>query len=386
MTPRTLYLLGGLALGAAAIAGVLAVRTPPPATAPLTAGQLMFPGVVDRLQSAARVDITGKDGTLSLVRSGDVWGDAGRHSYPVQQGRVREMLAAITELRLMEPRTADPQQLKALNLDDPGPGSSALRLVVRDAQGGVIAEAIVGRRRVRMAGNLPEAIYVRRPNESQAWLAEGNLRLDAEWNLWIDRDLLDVKRARVAAAELRQGDVVTVLARAEPTAERLELKNPPEGWRGEDSRVDDIARALEWLTMEDVTPAAAIEGATEVGTATWTLFDGTRITARVRERDSTRWTGFDVTWSAPEVPPPEGPDQRSPDAARAEAEAAARRLAGWAYRLPDWKLAVLLSTAESMRAGDPSPTEGGQPPAQSVPDPSAPVPSVPDQTQSGSTN
>lgn len=366
MTPRTLYLLGGLALGAAAIAGVLVLRQPAPATAPLAAGQLMFPAVVDRLQNAAKVEITGKDGTLNLERRGDIWGDAGRAGYPVQQQRVREMFAALTELRLTEPRTADPQQLKALNLDEPGPDSSALKIVVRGADGGVIAEAIVGRRRVRMAGNLPEAIYVRRPGESQAWLAEGNLRIDAERNLWVDRDLFDIKRARVAAATLRQGETATELARAEPTAERMDVRNPPEGWRGDETKIDDIARALEWLTLEDVAPEADLAGAAELGTATWTLFDGTRITARVVEKESARWTAFDVAWSAPEAPPPAGADQRTPDAAKAEADAAARRLSGWFYRLPDWKLAVFLANAETMRAADPPPAAPSQSPLGST--------------------
>ena len=383
MTPRTLVVLAGLAVGAAGAAAYLALQRPPPATAPLAAGQLMFPGVVQRLQNAAKVEVTGKDGTLTLVREGDVWGDAGRAGYPVQQQRVREMFSALTELRLTEPRTADAQQLKALNLDDPGPGSSALKLVVRDAQGNVIADAIVGRRRVRMAGNLPEAIYVRRPAETQAWLAEGNLRLDADWNLWIDRDLLDIKRARVASATLRQGETLTELARATPTAERMDVQNPPEGWRGDESKIDDIGRALEWLTLEDVRRRAELDGASELGTATWTLFDGTRVVARVVEKDSARWASFDVSWEAPASAPPEGPDQRTPEAARAEAEAAARRLSGWAYRLPDWKLAVLLSSAEAMRAAEPPPAAA---PAQSQPAQSQPAQSQPAQSQPGTTN
>jgi hypothetical protein len=337
-------------VGAAAIAGVLALRQAPPATAPLAAGQLMFPGIIERLQNASRIEIAGKDGTVVLARTEAGWGDASRGNYPVQQQRVRELLAGLSELRLMEPRTADAAQLRALNLDDPGPQSSALRLSVHDGGGAVIAEAIVGRRRVRMQGNLPEAIYVRRVGETQAWLAEGTLRIDADRSLWIDRDLLDIKRPRVASAAFRQGETLTDLARESPSAERMELRNPPEGWRGDEAKLDDVARALEWLTLEDVTPLARLAGATEVGTATWLLFDGTRIGARVIEHEGARWVTFEIDWSEPGGTPPDGPDHRTPDAARTEAAAVARRLAGWAYRLPDWKLGIFLSSAESMRA------------------------------------
>jgi hypothetical protein len=352
MTRRGILALGAAAGLASAVAIAMAVGRAPPATAPLAQATLMFPGVIDRLQAARRIEITGKDGALVLERRGELWGDAGRGFYPVQQQRVRELFAALSELRLTERRTSDPAQLAALNLNDPGTDSSALRLVVRDQAGASIAELVAGRRRVRMQGNLPEAIYVRRGNETQAWLAEGNLRIDAERNLWIDRDVLDIKRPRVAAARFQQGETVTELARATPEAERLELLNPPEGWRGDEAKLDDVARALEWLTHEDVAPAADLAGATEAGTATWTLFDGTRITARVVEKDGARWTAFDMAWTAPATPPPEGAEQRTAEAARAEAEAASRRLSGWFYRLPDWKLGVLLSSAESMRAAD----------------------------------
>lgn len=364
MTPRTLLVLGVLAAAAAGVAGVMAVRQPPPATAPLVSGRLMFPGLVDRLQTAAKVEITGKDGTLVLVRGGAVWGLADRAGYPAQQSRVREMFSALTELRLTEPRTADPAQLKTLNLDDPGPDSSALKLVVRGADGGVIAALIAGRRRVRMAGNVPEAIYVRRPGENQAWLAEGSLRIDAERNLWIDRDLLDIKRPRVAAAEFRQDDHAIALARPAPDAERLEVVDPPEGFHADNAKLDDVARALEWTTLDDVAPAGDLAGAAEVGRATWRLYDGTRITARVVEKDGARWTAFDVSWTAPEVPPPEGEGRPTPEAAKADAEAATGRLSGWFYKLPDWKLATFLTSLETLRASE-------QPPAQAQPPPAA---------------
>lgn len=363
MTPRRLAILAVLAIVAAAIAGALTMNQPPPASAPLSAGELMFPGLVERLQTAAKVEITGKDGTLVLIREGAIWGLADRAGYPAQQQRVREMFTGLTELRLMEPRTADPARLAALNLDEPGPASTALRLVVRDAAGAEIAALVAGRRRVRMAGNVPEALYVRRPGESQAWLAEGSLRLDDERNLWIDRDLLDIKRQRVAAVAFHQGESTIQLSRATPGAERLALQDPPEGFRPDPTKLEDAASTLEWLTLEDVAPAVEMVGSSEVGSATWILYDGTRITAHVVSKDGVRWTAFDLAWTAPATPPPEGEGQLDPEAAKAAAETAARRLSGWYYKLPDWKLAAFLTTLETLRASEPPPAAPAAPPA-----------------------
>ena len=44
------------------------------------------------------------------------------------------------------------------------------------AAGTPIVELVTGRRRVRTQGDVPESIYVRRPAETQAWLAEGRLK------------------------------------------------------------------------------------------------------------------------------------------------------------------------------------------------------------------
>jgi hypothetical protein len=353
MTPRALALLAAVSLAAAGGATMLWLKEAPPATAPIAQSQLMFPGLVDRLQAAQRIEIKGKD-TLVLERKDGVWGLADRAFYPVQQGRVREALTGLTELRLTERRTADPAQLKALNLDEPGSAdSTALRLTVQDGTGATIAEAVLGRRRVRMAGNLPEAIYVRRPAETQAWVAEGSVRVDAERNLWIDRDLLDIKRVRVATATLTQGDAVLRVARAAPSDERFRMVDPPEGHEADESKVDDVGRALEWLTLDDVLPRTALEGADTKGEAVWTLFDGTRITARVLEKDGVRHATFDVAWSAPEGELPTGPEMRTAAEAEAQAKEAQARLGAWAYRLPDWKMAILVSSLESVRVAPP---------------------------------
>ena len=44
----------------------------------------------------------------------------------------------------------------------------------------MIAALVAGHSRVRTEGNLPEEVYVRRPDENQSWLAEGKLDVDTD--------------------------------------------------------------------------------------------------------------------------------------------------------------------------------------------------------------
>ena len=79
----------------------------------------MFPGLAPKLQDAARIEITHQGKTLVIAKHGDTWGLADRGGYPVQQDKLRGMLTALTELRLVEPRTTDPAQFSRLGLEDP---------------------------------------------------------------------------------------------------------------------------------------------------------------------------------------------------------------------------------------------------------------------------
>ena len=45
---------------------------------------------------------------------------------------------------------------------------------------------------MRTQGNVPEEIYVRRPDDNQSWLAEGSLQADADPQLWLDRDIMNI--------------------------------------------------------------------------------------------------------------------------------------------------------------------------------------------------
>src|SRR6202012_1415149 len=114
---------------------------------------------------------------------------------------------ALTELRLVEPRTTDPAEFSRLGLEDPtGKTATSNLLRVLDASGKPIVAVVVGHRRVRTQGNLPEQVYVRRPDDNQTWLAEGNLQVDADPQQWLDRDILSIDHARIAKVAVTRGD------------------------------------------------------------------------------------------------------------------------------------------------------------------------------------
>ncbi len=329
MTRRSILLLGTAAAVTVGAAIVLTPdRTEPP---PSTATPLAFPGLAPRLANAARIEVTRHDGTLVVRRAGpDLWVLPAKADYAVRPERVRELLVGLTELRLTEPRTANPEMLERLGVEDPtkaGATSSLLRVL--DAEGRPIAELVVGRRRMRVQGNVPETVYVRRPNETQAWLAEGRLPLDSDPNLWIDRDLANIARDRVRAAEIhRAGEGPLVLRRGRDIDAPLAVVEPAETPELDEVSLDEVSRAFEFLTFLDVKKEAEMPGEW-LGEASFELTDNLRIAIAARKEGENLWVRLTAA----------GDDE----AARLNA-----RWRGWAYQVGQWKEKAFLPRLEDL--------------------------------------
>jgi hypothetical protein len=329
MTRRTLLLLGTAAAASVSAAILLTPdSTEPP---PSSATPLAFPGLAPRLANAQRIEVARHDGTLTIRRgAGDVWVLPAKADHPVRPERVRELLVGLTELRLTEPRTANPEMLERLGVEDPTrPGATSALLRVLDANDAPIAELVVGRRRMRVQGNVPESVYVRRPADNQAWLAEGRLPLDADPNLWIDRDIANIARERIRAATIhRAGEGTLVLRRGRDLDAALAVIEPAETPELDEISVDEIARAFEFLTFLDVRAAADMPG-DWLGEAEFELTDNLRIAVAARKDGENLWVRLSARGDA-------------------EAERLDARWRGWAYQVGQWKEKAFLPRLEDL--------------------------------------
>ncbi len=326
MKSRTVLALVVLAV---AVAGAAWMFASPPASVSGTVeaerGTLMFPGLATKLAEASRVEITAKGRTLTIAREGADWGLPSRGGYPVDARRLRVLLTGLTLLRMDAPRTADPALLERLGLGNPESANSTANLVrVLDAKGNVLAALIVGHRRVYTEGGLPDSLYVRRPGQNQSWLAEGRLPVQPDAELWLRRTVTDIAPQDVASVAVHRGGSVLRFGR---TGGKEALLEPSPAPALDPYRLDDVFRALQTLTLDDVKPAASAPG-DPLGTARFTLTDGTTLTVSVfipaepvgkPLAAQTIWIQFAVGGTSP------------------QARALARRLTGWSYQVGIWK-------------------------------------------------
>ncbi|MCK8782912.1 DUF4340 domain-containing protein [Roseomonas sp. NAR14] len=339
MNRRHLLLLGGAAVATVGAALLLTPGTTPPGDAS-RAPRLAFPGLAERLARAARIEAKANAATLVLARPPDgAWGLPDKANYPVRPERVHELLAALTELRLVEPRTSDPAALARLGLDEPSEaGSTATLLRVLDAAGAPLAELVIGNRRPRPAGeraaSLPDSLYVRRPGETQAWVAEGRLALDPDPQSWLDRDIAGIARDRLRRAVIRrQGQPELVITRSGEPDSKLAVTTPADAPPQDETALDEVARALEFLSFVEVRPVAEAEGGRlgeALGESRLEYTDNLAVTARAWRQDERLWVAL---------------------AAEGDAEAARlnARWRGWAYQLGQWKEKAFVPTLDDLR-------------------------------------
>ncbi len=330
MSPRAF--IGWAVVTLATLVAAIAVTLAQPETAKVQlATESAFPELRAAPDAASRVSIRSHAETLTLQRRDDgAWVLSEKYDYPVDESRLRELIAGLSDMRLAEAMTKRPERFARLQVEDvEGEGAKSRLLRIEAADGRVLAEAILGKSRSRFTSGREGGTYLRRSGELQAWLATGRVDLKAGPAAWLRKDLVNLPAEQVQRIEIAAPETdVQILAKEGPD-QPYRLEAPPEGRELKVSEAERLAGALSFLTFEDVRPAAELASAAPRHRISVTSFDGLRVTAEVAEDGEDRW----VTFAAETM---DGAGAEESAEAAEKAEQIARRVGGWAYKLPDF--------------------------------------------------
>ena len=296
-----------------------------------SAGTLLFPNAP--LGKAAKIDITHAGKHFAILLKDNFWTLPSLGSYPVIPAKVHAMLAGLAELRLLARRTTDPAQFASLGVEDPNqPKATGTLVTVSDAASHPIASLIVGNQNYATAGHQTETLYVRRPGSNQSWLAQGNLGIAAEPDLWIDTSVANIDHSKILRVAITRGAQTLVFA---PEKGKLALRDPAQHPKLEPYKLDSVWRGLENLSFSTVRPGPTLPGKPFART-TYTLAGNTTITATLAHDGKNLWARFAVN----------GTDT--------EAKSLARKFGAWSYRLGDWHESALAPTLGDLLAKRPA--------------------------------
>ncbi|MFO0962529.1 MAG: DUF4340 domain-containing protein [Phycisphaerales bacterium] len=337
------------------------------------AGAPLLPALEERAGEIAAIECLRGNATVRLERGADgAWIVASSEGYPARTELVRALVASAARLTLQERMTGKRARHGALGLAWPdASGKARLVRLLGGAPGAApIAEIVFGEERFA-----PDGIFVRRFDEEQTWRAAGRLQLPGDALEWMDRTLFalpagETKRAAIAGLALVRpiggaaNEPGTPAPRWAPEIADAERDH----WTPEQvaSAQTGLPSFLERLEFEAVRHARGDTVPEPAWSPTFET-EGASIAVNGREEADGLWITLAIVPrpNAPRPPatPPEPGEPFIPDYA-----ALAKQVAGWEYRVPDWKR----ETLRRMRAATAPATPAAPLPAPAEPAPIAP--------------
>jgi hypothetical protein len=401
------------------------------------ATEMLFPDLAKRVNDVASVSIKKASKEFAFTRTATGWEVADKGGYPAKIEKVKETLIALSQLKVLEPKTSRPENYSKIGVEDPGtvkpqtpatpgepaPESQSTLLTLKDDKGQTITGVIVGNTR----WDAKPATYLRKAGEAQAWLADGRLDVPADFTAWVDTQFASIPKDRIKTAEVTFPDgSKTRISREKKEDVAFTVHDIPPGEELMGANAGDaLGNALSFQSFENVAPAdqvfsaAAGEMYKPGPSGEFVTFDGMKIMIQMREQEvpakegaegATKQTkhwlhmvaAYDETIAPPPPPEPKPgeptpPAVRKPEEVQKEVTDLNNKTAKWAFQIPEYKASALKTTvAQLLKSKVPTPpptlNEGNQaapmnpmPLPGALPPQDAPAPTTPPAAPTGST-
>ncbi len=214
-----LVLLGVLVLGAA----VWRSRPAADARNP-DVGRVLLPALAAHLDSIRSIRLLTPAPAAPVTLEATEGGWRVKESeYPADAARVRRLLLALAELKIVEVKTADPARYATLGVEEPtAPGAKSLRI---ELEGTATPTALIVGRSAATQGS-----FVRVPGTAATFEVRPALDVARTAHDWLERGFLDLPPARIAAIRVeRAGEPPWSAERAVRGAEHFTVPNLPKG-------------------------------------------------------------------------------------------------------------------------------------------------------------
>ena len=344
---RTLIGLGSAALVSLVLAGIALEQRAAEGQPQYTPTEVL-PGFSANVKNSALIQIASHNGTFNVANvPGKGWVLPGHGNYPADFDEVRHTLIGMAALETIAPKTKRADWLHYLSLDAP-PKGSGTQITVKDSHGAVLASLILGNMEDLGDPNGTSGVFVRKPNDSQAWLARTVFTPHGDAASWLSTAVLNLGGVRLEEVAMTpaKGPAYTV-HRAHPSDQIYTLAAPPKQGTPNALLVNSIPYTIANFSLADVQPAAGMDF-TKSSHAVARSFDGLLLTFDILQQGSDVWARL-AAGAAPGAAP----------TVINEAAAINARSGGWAYKLPAEKGSALTNDLTKIMTPQPAP-QGSQ--------------------------
>jgi hypothetical protein len=262
-----LFLIGVLAVLAAAGGGVMWWKSGEWRSTDIRLGQRLVPGLV--AANVGEIRLQESSGVVTLEFRDGVWQVKERGAYPASVDRIGEFLAKLADLKIaqVEPM-ADSQRARLQLVEPKGPDVKDAGIVVelKDKAGKPLARLLLGKMVVRQSATTaptkgspgPSGRYVAPAEPGVVAVVSDSLsQAEAKAELWLAKDLIRVTGARRMSSFGPDGKMRWSVARE---SESADWKSTVAGDKLDNNKVQDLVSVLIYIALADVAPDASKAG------------------------------------------------------------------------------------------------------------------------------
>jgi hypothetical protein len=307
---------------------------------------VFLPGAAGRINDIEWLRLTSAGGVTiaTLKREGSAWVVEEASAYRADWGRLKSLLADLSQAEVVEAKTANPEFYPRLGVEDVGSPEAGGVMIEFAADSGLPA-VIIGNSAQGRDGQ-----YARLRDSAESALIDRRLDISRERSGWLDKTIVDISDAEVVEVEINFPDGENIRAlKFSADDENFQLQDIPAGQEIKSEwSINSLARALVALNLDSVATDAGLDWSDAIRfrllTADGLLLETDLIAVEAAAEAGTTeeaaegeyWirlrAGLYTTALESVV---EAEDDSSVTGARAEE--INQRVKGWAYRIPKHK-------------------------------------------------
>ncbi len=248
-----------------------------------SAGGSLFPGLRGQINDISQVSISNAGTSLTMRNDAGRWVLAERNNYPVDTGKLRQLLLALADAKMLEEKTSNPEMYERLGVEDTAENSKGTMIRISGADS--IFSLILGNLAQR------KYRYARFPGQARSWLIDQNPDLPGGVQGWLLPEILDIDTSRVQSVTITHGHGETIHIEKQDSEDKyFDVPDIPHGRElSYAGAINGIAGVLSDLNLQEVARASEAAADDSFVKTVFRTFAGLEITIDSSRREDDIW-------------------------------------------------------------------------------------------------